>query len=121
VRRAAGRFARPLCIGAGGFFVTVSPSASGLHFKSIYEVAYKYVISAIAYKSAFWRFGGPAICHDQQGDQLYRQIADPFTDRRHAGGCRTRADTGSISIEDSSASAKLFARDNCEPRRKNAL
>jgi hypothetical protein len=31
------------------------------------------------------------------------------------------ADTGSISIEDSSAWAKLFARDNCEPRGKNAL
>src|SRR6516162_7996789 len=29
------------------------------------------------------------------------------------------ADTGSISIEDSSAWAKLFARDNCEPRSKN--
>ena len=29
--------------------------------------------------------------------------------------------TGSISIEDSSAWAKLFARDNCESRSKNAL
>jgi hypothetical protein len=29
------------------------------------------------------------------------------------------ADTGIISIEDSSAWAKLFARDNCEPRGKN--
>jgi hypothetical protein len=31
------------------------------------------------------------------------------------------ADTGSISIENSSAWAELFARDNCEPRSKNAL
>ena len=31
------------------------------------------------------------------------------------------ADTGSISIESSSASAQLFARDNGEPRSKNAL
>src|ERR1700733_4971148 len=31
------------------------------------------------------------------------------------------ADSGSISIENSSACAELFARDNCEPRSKNAL
>src|SRR6516225_145393 len=31
------------------------------------------------------------------------------------------ADTGSISIENSSAWTELFARDNCEPRSKNAL
>ena len=31
------------------------------------------------------------------------------------------ADTGSTSIENSSARAELFARDNCEPRGKNAL
>src|SRR5215471_17251477 len=31
------------------------------------------------------------------------------------------ADIGSISIENGSAWAELFARDNCEPRNKNAL
>jgi hypothetical protein len=31
------------------------------------------------------------------------------------------AGTGSISIENSLAWAELFARDNCEPRSKNAL
>jgi len=46
---------------------------------------------------------------------------EPATSTRFAAATNPIADAVSISIESSSASAQLFARDNCEPRSKNAL